>query len=95
MLQRITKLALVAGLGFGLSACAQLYDQGISATTDGPAFNVELLSQYQRLAKLEAIIYEQKLMEYLAASALRLGFKPKPEAADHKGRYRAYADRFL
>lgn len=86
MLQRITKLALVAGLGFGLSACAQLYDQGISATTDGPAFNVELLSQYQRLAKLEAAEQDWIDADFFGQRALQTasGDAPLPQALEER-----------
>lgn len=54
MFQRIGKLAIVVGLGISMGACASLYDDGINATSSGPAFNDALLSEYQRLAKLEA-----------------------------------------
>lgn len=86
MLQRFTKLALVAGLGFALSACAQLYNDGMNATTDGPAFNQELLSQYQRLAKLEADEQDWIDADFFGQRALQTaaGEAPDPQALDER-----------
>lgn len=54
MLQRLGKILMVATVGFGLSACAQMYNDGMSATSNGPAFNDSLTKYYQMLAKSEA-----------------------------------------
>jgi hypothetical protein len=43
-------------------------------------------------AVIEARIYEIKLMEFLAASALRLAFPAKPLVADHGARWQNYVE---
>ena len=82
MLQRFGKLAVVVGFGFAMSACAQLYNDGMSATGNGPAFNNALLAEYQRLAKLEADEQDWLDADFFGQRALltAAGEAPDPQA---------------
>jgi len=86
MFVRFMKLGVVAVVGLGLSACAQFYDGGQSATSSGPAFNVELLSQYQRLAKLEADEQDWIDADFFSQRALQTaaGNAPDPQALEDR-----------
>lgn len=86
MIKRYSKLAAVIGLGFGLSACAQLYNDGISATTDGPEFNQALLANYQMLAKAEAAEQDWIDADFFGQRALltAAGEAPDPQALDER-----------
>lgn len=86
MLQRFTKLAAVVGLGFGLSACAGLYNEGINATTDGPEFNQALLANYQMLAKAEADEQDWIDADFFGQRALltAAGEAPDPQAIEER-----------
>jgi OOP family OmpA-OmpF porin len=82
MLQRFGKLALVAGLGFGLSACAQMYDEAMNASSKGPAFNDALFKNYQMLAKMEADEQDWIDADFFGQRALQTaaGEAPEPQA---------------
>jgi OOP family OmpA-OmpF porin len=84
MFTRVSKLLLVAGLGFGLSACAQLYNDAMNATSNGPAFNDALFSQYQKLAKMEADEQDWLDADFFGERALATagGNAPDPQALD-------------
>jgi len=86
MFKRYSKLAAVIGLGFGLSACAQLYNDGINATTDGPEFNQALLANYQMLAKAEAAEQDWIDADFFGQRALltAAGEAPDPQALDER-----------
>ncbi len=82
MLKRFGKLALVAGLGFGLSACAQMYDDAMHASSKGPAFNDALFKNYQMLAKMEADEQDWSDADFFGQRALQTaaGEAPDPQA---------------
>lgn len=82
MFMRMGKLALVAGLGFGLSACASLYDNGQKASTSGGAFETALLGHYQSLAKMEATEADWLDADFFSQRALltAAGTPPEPQA---------------
>jgi OOP family OmpA-OmpF porin len=84
MFTRVCKLLLVAGLGFGLSACAQLYNDAMNATSDGPAFNDALFGHYQKLAKMEADEQDWPDADFFGERALATagGNAPGPQALD-------------
>ncbi len=86
MFTRLAKLALVAGLGFGLSACAQLYDEAQNATSNGPAFNDALFKHYQALAKAEAEEQDWIDAEFFSERALATaaGNAPDPQAIEER-----------
>jgi OOP family OmpA-OmpF porin len=94
MFLRLGKMITVAGLGLGLSACAQFYDAGMSATSNGPAFNDALTANYQKLAKWEADEQDWTDADFFGQRALQTagGDAPGPQAlaerdlpAEHAG----------
>lgn len=86
MFERFSKLAVVIGLGFGLSACAQLYKDGMMATGSGPAFNDALLAHYQKLAKAEAAEHDWVDADFFGQRALMTasGDVPGPQALEER-----------
>ena len=94
MFLRLGKMLMVAGLGLGLSACAQFYDAGMSATSNGPVFNDALTAHYQTLAKMEADEQDWTDADFFGQRALQTAGvgAPAPQAieerdlpADHLG----------
>lgn len=86
MIQRLGKMFVVAGLGLGLSACAQFYDAGMSATSNGPAFNDALTANYQKLAKMEAEEQDWTDADFFGQRALQTagGDAPDPQALSER-----------
>jgi OOP family OmpA-OmpF porin len=82
MFLRLGKMITVAGLGLGLGACAQFYDAGMSATSNGPAFNDALTANYQKLAKMEADEQDWTDADFFGQRALQTagGDAPGPQA---------------
>ena len=82
MLFKFGKLATVGVVALGLSACAQLYNQGMDATSNGPAFNDALTAKYQMLAKWEANEQDWVDADFFGQRALLTagGDAPDPQA---------------
>lgn len=87
MFLRIGKMIMVAFLGLGLGACAQFYNAGMSATSDGPAFNDALTANYQKLAKMEADEQDWTDADFFGKRALQTagGDATGPQAIEDRG----------
>lgn len=86
MLDRLGKLALVVGMGFGLSACAQLYMESQDATVDGSAFENALFGHYQALAQAEADEQDWVDADFFGGRALQVaaGEAPGPQPLEER-----------
>ena len=86
MFVRLGKMITVAGLGLGLGACAQFYDAGMSATSNGPAFNDALTANYQKLAKMEADEQDWTDADFFGQRAQQTagGDAPGPQAIEDR-----------
>ena len=86
MFPRLVKMITVAGLGLGLGACAQFYDAGMSASSNGPAFNDALTANYQKLTKMEADEQDWTDADFFGQRALQTagGDAPGPQAIEDR-----------
>jgi len=86
MIKRFGKLAMVLGLGFGLGACAQIFDEAMDASSNGPAFNDALFANYQKLAKMEADEQDWIDADFFGQRALdtAAGNAPEPQALEDR-----------
>jgi len=81
MFSRKAKLLIAICIGFALSACAQSYREGMSATSIGSVFNYYLTEKYKELAAAEAAEMDWKDADWFGNRALATAgdYAPEPQ----------------